>query len=370
VTLKHIKGVRLRASEELASHTYICDLLNVDFPLLSLYSDGRNSWLYLWADTDNESRERWLLFKVGRTDLSGYLQSEVPLKMLVEGASRLLLLEIRAGEAEEREHARERPKPKRYLKSVELGTVVGYVPHEDSLFDPSLTTDLDLAKQIVPSNYEVPIHGDWFESDFEYLFKRYRRLYAFFYATRPRFVKPVQQKLKERLRAPWRGGSSRVNMYGQLARELPAIHALRVSKIEYASPGFVRFEALPEIGDSIQTSTMRFLDYEPIVTQQTSAIKKILDRESLNKEDLSGIPDAALPLDDSARAALLEHCSAIAICLQTEDEFETLRKNSPNLVVYSKAVNSVVRQLHMLALLQRQGMLNFDQLEDPFDIAD
>jgi hypothetical protein len=38
---------------------------------------------------------------------------------------------------------------------------------------------------------------------------------------------------------------------------------------------------------------------------------------------------------------------------------EALRAHSPNIVVYSKAVNSFVRQLMKLAELQRDGMLDF-----------
>ena len=96
-----------------------------------------------------------------------------------------------------------------------------YFPNKDSYFDPDMAPDVDLSQDLLSKKFNVPIAGNWFGRDFEYLFKRYERLYAFFYATQPRFVRTINATLHRVMRAPWRGGYSRVNMFTRLAEVLP-----------------------------------------------------------------------------------------------------------------------------------------------------
>jgi hypothetical protein len=62
------------------------DLVYVDGPVLSLYRDAKENWLYLWCDTDNRTKERWLLFPVSRLNLISFLEKEKPLLSLVQEA--------------------------------------------------------------------------------------------------------------------------------------------------------------------------------------------------------------------------------------------------------------------------------------------
>src|ERR1035438_3484942 len=80
-------------SELLNSHHHICDLIDVEYPVLSLYTDGRRNWMYLWCDK-NALRTRWLLFTVARKLLVAYLQKKQSLKSIVEDAKQLWMLEI------------------------------------------------------------------------------------------------------------------------------------------------------------------------------------------------------------------------------------------------------------------------------------
>lgn len=357
--MKRFEGIRLIAADELASHNYICDLIYVQFSVLSLYTDGRNNWIYLWSDTDSNGRDRWLLFQITRQSLADYLKGQMTMREVVQKAERLLLLETRAGDLEGRRFSQDARMPKRYLREVTQEQIDEYLPTAQSYFDPTLTEDLDLTEEVVPKVYNVPIIGDWFSTDFEYLFKRYQRLYSFFYATRPRFVRTVASKLGELLRAPWRGGYSRLNLFSQLAIEIPAIHTLKIDALKYASPGHVRFEAIPAIGNSIRTATLRYLECEEAITAATKNINKTLKRARLRKENTSELSDTALNLEKKTLDELRKWCRDIAKSLGIVDEAQSLRQHSPNTVVYSKALLSFVRQLSRLAGLQRRKMLNF-----------
>jgi hypothetical protein len=359
--VKDSEHKRLSAKDVLESHTYICDLINVEFPVLSLYSDGRENWLYLWNDTDTRGMDRWFLFKVSRDNLTAYLKGKKSLRSVVDAAPRLLKLEQRAGEWEQPSSAREPRRPRRRLHQIDADFYADQLPDEDSLFDPSMTEDLDLSKDVVPHIYKVPIDGAWFERDFEFLFKRYRRLYSFFYATRPQFVRTVSQKLYRCLRAPWKGGFSRLNLYSYLAQEIPAQHALRVSGIQYASPGYVGFEALPGIGESIQLAVLAYLANEAEVSQASNTISNTLKRTGLATRDVSEFSDEMLGVYDKSLGELRESCSLIGERLRAVNEVRALCEASPNTVIYSKAVNSFVRQVYMLSKLQRDDMLDFSR---------
>jgi hypothetical protein len=356
--MKSVPGKRL-AAELLDSHNHICDLIHVDYPVLSLYSDGRRNWIYLWCDTNQLERHRWLVFPISRSMLVSYLAKTTTMRAAVDDAKRLMMLETRSLGFDVQGPDSDPARPKRYVWSVTLNDVAEYLPAKDSYFDETLTPDLDLTKQVVPTSYDVPITGTWFSKDFEYLFKRYERLYAFFYATRPRFVRTINAGLEELLRAPWTGGYSRVNLYTRLAQQIPGLHSLRVEKLQFASPGAIKFEAVSSIGESIARTTTLYLQNEELIDDAYKKIRKTLTSGKLNKVDLSGRSDIGQFLDARQIADLTQACLAIAKALQVSEEMDALRAHSPNIVVYSKAVNSFVRQLIKLAELQRDEMLDF-----------
>jgi hypothetical protein len=355
--MKAIHNKRIPTSY-LDLHHFVADILRAEYSILSLYTDGRRNWLYLWADiNETDDRHRFLVFRASRPTLIDYLQKKRTLRDLLRGTDAIFVLDQQ--ELEEESPKKGRRLDTRRLWQVQPVDVQEYWPADDSYFDKTLAPDLDLTKELVPERYPVPIKGEWFSRDFEYLFKRYERLYAFFYATRPRFVRTMSTTLYQQLRAPWKGGYSRVNLYARLAERLPALHALRVDRLRYASPGEVEFEAIPKIGESIQNATTSFLDNEDTINELTKKIHRILTSERLNKSDLSVVPDGAIRIETNQLRTLLDSCQEIAQVLKVRNELESLQNLSPNTIVYAKAVASFVRQLSMLARLQRDGMLNF-----------
>ena len=352
------KGSRL-STDLLETHHYICDLVHLEFSLVSLYSDGRRNWIYLWCDTNSADRQRWLVFAISRKALVAYLEKEKSLLNAANNANLLLVLEERTGFHDPDSRDQRKRKPRRYLWQVTPESVAGYLPTTHSFFDPDLAPDLDLNKQVIPTKYDLPISGTWFGRDFEYLFKRYERIYAFFYATRPRVFKTVNESLAKLLRMAWTGGASRVHLYSRLAEIIPGIHSLKVEKLQFASPGDIQFEAIQSIGHSIRLTTLLYIEHEATIEESHKSIKKILTAAHLNKTDLSEFSDQGIRLDERQWEKMIQSCATIGKALQIEEELASLKEHSPNSVVYAKAVNSFVRQVMKLATLQKDDMLNF-----------
>jgi hypothetical protein len=351
-----VQGQRL-SPELLDAHHYVCDLLQAEIPALTLYTDGRDNWMYLWVDTDSARRHRFLLFTASRQDLSEYLKGKITLLRVVQDSERRWLLDETYSPSKAKG---EKDRTTRHLQRIEsLNLVKAYLPTKRSRFDPAMAPDVDLSEDLLPEPFTVPIAGEWFGRDFEFLFKRYERMYAFFYATAPRFVRTINETLHRVLRAPWKGGYSRVNLYTRLAEVLPAQHALKVDKLEFASPGDVKFEAIPSIGKSIAGTTVRYLKHQTIIDTASREITGILRLAKLNRVDLSTRPDSSIPLGKNERDQIAAAIVRIASRLETKEQFAALSQHAPNSVVYAKAVVSFVRQVEKLSSLQDMGMLKF-----------
>lgn len=150
-------------------------------------------------------------------------------------------------------------------------------------------------------------------------------------------------------------------MFTRLAEVLPGQHALKVARLNFASPGDVKFEAIQSIGESIHKKVVMYIKTQPRVDAHARRIKRILTASGFNRRDVSEIPEGAIKIPSSRRAELEEALNGIAEQLNVVNEFEALRAHSPNLVVFAKGAVTFVRQVEKLALLQDQGLLNFSQ---------
>lgn len=354
--MKTLKGTTL-SLENLNSHHHVCDLINVEYPVLSLYTDGRKNWIYLWCDRTAIGLNRWLLFTVSRDNLAKYLKGGSTMLALATASDTHWVLDDSGNDFILERGTSDSRRARRYLRVIDLDQLTEYLPSADSYFDESLTNDLDLSKQIVPQDYELPIEGQWFSVDFQYLFRRYERLYAFFYATKPRFVKSIEGTLTRCLRAPWTGGYSRVNLYQRLYEQIPGIHSLRIHSLKFASPGVIRFEAIPDVGESIQEASRLIIKHGASIDAAFKRVQKIISAGHLNKADLSEVLDSAVLLEQKSLKAIVGDCDLIANTLGIKEQMKMVRDLSPNTVVYGKAVLSFVRQLDKFADLLRRDMI-------------
>ncbi|MBO2977505.1 hypothetical protein [Burkholderia pseudomallei] len=350
----------------LDNHTYICDLLNVEGPVLSLLRDSQRNWLYLWCDTDGQRVQRWLAFPVSRAGLVAYLTKQVPLLPLVQQASQRLVIDAAFQDVFAEDGSHKGRTHHRSIKNVSdaLDQIAEYLPTDDSYFDEELAPDISLAKEVNPTLFEVPIDGQWFLSDLDRFSRVYSQLYAFFYCTKPRFVKNLGGKVRRYLSAPWTGGYSRVNLFEALRGLIPSLHDLQIKKIQYASPGEIEIEALESVGDSISNAVKCYLQAEDSLTEAEKMINQLLGSKRLKRADLSSIRDDQLPLTKDNIDFLFEKKKEIGSALGIEEELALLNEYSPNIVVSMKVLIAMVTRIRRLAAFQSGGLLDLNRAED------
>ena len=60
------------------NHTFVCDIMECEGPLLSLYKDNENLYLYYWYGVNNFFN-RWIISDISKTDLLDLIDGKVSL---------------------------------------------------------------------------------------------------------------------------------------------------------------------------------------------------------------------------------------------------------------------------------------------------
>ncbi len=348
-------GSRVRVSG-LEKHQFVCDLAFIEAPLLSLFRDARHNWFYLWCDTDGIGRDRWLVFQVSRKAFAEYLSCVTSLRSILLTSKEVLCLET--SWREPNESAAEEIKRGRLLSKVSPEEISAYLPSPESFFDATLAPDISLSEQLLPKRYGIAIGGDWFFGDLDRFSRAYAGLYGFFYCTKPRLVSSIRGRLSRALRAPWKGGFSRVNLFEGLARSVPSFHDLQIRKIQYASPGTVEIEALESVGHDIRESVRRYLENTDAIEDQVRRINSALTQGLFKKRNLSKVNDSGLGIADEQIQFFQARVEEIARLLDVESQLKAVKEESPNCVVAAKATLALLTHLKRLAEFENSGMLN------------
>lgn len=345
---------------QLDSHIYIADLLYLDGPLVSLFRDEKRNWLYLWCDTDSESKERWLIFPVLRQGLVKYLKKESTLLDIVKAAPSHWALDysVKVIEDEEKKDSTSRS-VHRSLKNIkDLALIESYLPSTDSYFDDELAPSIAASRELDPTSFDIPIDGDWFIADLERFNKVYAQLYAFFYCSKPQFISDIGRKVRRYLLSPWEGGYSRVNLFEALKRYIPSVHDLEIKRLNYSSPGEIRVEALASVGETVSKTVLLFLKNQEVILDLTKKINLVLSTSNLRKRNVSLLSDESLPLTGNQKVYLKQMQTQIAVILEITNEMEDLTSYAPNLVVSGKVATALVSRIQRLAEFQESGLLD------------
>lgn len=248
--MQRVTGSMARVSA-LGELTWNADLIAFEGPLLSLFQNDRGKDILVsWLDADDKAN-RWACFEVHRSLLNDYLRGDVTLLETFQDANRIYVFDV---------DAKLKRKNVRLVSFSQLPE--DYVPAPDSYLTSEIATDavrtLVLEK---PSEYRIPIDGEWYLEELGTVPRLYQQLYSFHYALeylgRPVIRHKVGHLLSE---LPWKGGFSTVSLFTGLSNVTPSIHKVRVTELQYASPGHIRLELLPSIASSISKAFARLQD--------------------------------------------------------------------------------------------------------------
>ena len=368
-SLTAINGFRESVSF-IDKHSFICDLIDIEGPLLSLYRDQKRNWFYLWCDTNNIDRERWLVFEITRPTFASYLDGSTSLLDCLSISKTIYCLEKHSSSGIANDST---SKVIRSIHRVTFDSIQQYHPSNESYFDPKFAPDLSLNQEILPTRFDVPIGGDWFITDLDKFCKTYSSLYAFFYCTKPRFVSNIVETLRKALTAPWEGGFSRVHLFNRLSRSIPSFHDMRIRQMEYASPGKVVFEALGSVGQDIKNSLDLYILNKDAIEIAAKKINDTLSVLKVRRVDLSKFSNEQIKNFEDEISIFQHSISIIASLLKIEAQLSLVADLSPNSVVAAKATLALLKPIQKLAEYEDNGLLNITgrgALVEGFDSKD
>jgi hypothetical protein len=349
-----IEGNRQKVSM-LDSHEYVCTLIDVEIPILSLYRDQKHNWFYLWCDTNNVDTNRWLVFDVSREQFALYLNKKISLRTVISESSKLLCLDVVIKEEKTKKGD---TRKNRILLEVNVEQIQNYLPAEDSIFDSDYSPDISLEQELMPSKFKVEIGGEWYLGELDKFTKIYHGLYGFLYCVKPRFVTNLGAVLERTLHAPWEGGFSRLNLFDRLVKSIPSFHDTRITRMEYASPGGLTFEALASVDQDIKKIAKKYVLNRTNLLNGIKKVNMFLSKNKLRKENLSKKKDEDIDLIFGEWSTFKKNLLEIVQHLDIENEFENVKKYSPNSIVSSKVLLALVSQISRLVEYEDTGMLN------------
>jgi len=220
-------------------YTWNADLIFFDGPFLSLYrrDAGGQDALFFWLDADNK-KNRWGVVELARSSLRDYLRGQISLRSIIRQADFVYIFNVGV----------------RRRTSIKLLSELPdfYLPKADSFLYPEISTDE--AKALIEedvSTYKLLLSGDdLYVDDLAIIPKLYQQLYSFHYGVGHLDRAAVRDRLVSTVR-DWKGGFSSVHLFNGMKAVIPSIHRARVSNLQYASPGHIGMELLPDMARKI-----------------------------------------------------------------------------------------------------------------------
>lgn len=235
----------------------------------------------------------------------------------------------------------------------------------DSGFFSRSHEDIDIVKlQVADADERFEIDGSWDLGEFSTLYGQIEDVYYILTDIR-RYSNPSSsQKEKNQITSaferPWRGGGSYVGFYDNIANDNLPVARLKVSGIQYNSPGFVKLKAKRESFDSM-IALLQAYSHEPKLTRKSYiALYKFLSFGGFLKA----------PADTVISSVNDEEITKLAKGLEsymTGVSFDTLYEMSgKNTLVAAKVLMSVYRRVEKLFRFFEEGRVSYEGLDvDP-----
>ncbi|WP_110972152.1 hypothetical protein [Pseudomonas huaxiensis] len=209
-----------------------------------------------------------------------------------------------------------------------------------------------------PDRVKLLLDKEWTLEDLAVVSKNYNQLYAFAYSLLPHLSAYRQQQVMTAYaNLPWRGGYSTVNFFHHVFRHIPFDHQPQVTRITYASPGFIELAAILAVCVTVSK----------IVTTVANSIKTANDtytyiRKSMQERKLSQIRADLEEAELQVRT--FEFCEKSSndmmriMGLSPEEAAILDQRSKGNRLMKLKLLMSVYRRVQPLAEKQAQGKLN------------
>lgn len=248
-----IEGQKIDA-RTLSKHQWNADLIEFEGPLLSLYKgESGNDLLYAWLDC-TAIRNRWCIVPVDRKSLRDYLEQQKTLRDLYLESEWIVIF-----------HTGTSSKRSAFLRTSWDRLPDAYLPDVDSYLTPEIATPAaeKLAEEITEA-YFLGLDGELYIDDFSLVPKIYQQLYSFHYGLE-HLDRPAVHGALSKLAGRWTGGFSAVHLFTGLNSVTPSIHRAKVLEVQFASPGHIKLDLLPDLARRIEISAGQIADDESFI---------------------------------------------------------------------------------------------------------
>ncbi|SUD84711.1 Uncharacterised protein [Stutzerimonas stutzeri] len=207
---------------------------------------------------------------------------------------------------------------------------------------------------------KLELDGRWGLEELSETIKDYIQLYGFVYSLTPGLPAAREQEIDYLYsKFPWRGGFSTVNFFSNIFHKIPINLRPEISRIQYASPGFIELKELIVIAGSmaaiVTSVTVSIARIHDIYRQiQKGCIEHELSKINLAQQKLS-LKDDQVKFAKDSSAALVK-----ALGFDSKQEAAIDKRTQGNHVAKLKILLSVYRRVHPLAQKQAEGKLKLN----------
>ncbi|SPO53208.1 conserved protein of unknown function [Pseudomonas sp. JV551A1] len=191
---------------------------------------------------------------------------------------------------------------------------------EEMLPAPRLFNPTPAPRSAAVTRRKIEIDGRWDVADLSLFSDLIRDCYAFGHAllrdTSTLALKQIFQHY------PWRGGGSSLGFFRDLSDNINADELMKVTKMQYASPGFIEFSLRDDVADLIKTLIVEInLPESPAANSYYEAREYLRVRNWLTRSE-DEIPDLSQDEKDRVKAIMDDLCEKFGLIDYRDHIFE------------------------------------------------
>jgi hypothetical protein len=329
------------------SAVYVRTLVYMDEPLLLLLKSYKTNVIALALPSPPE-KAAFIAVTVSLRDLEAYNDGHVDLRYLFTYPSTRLVYTFDLMSMTDN---------KVMMEPLEGKIPVEYLP--SPRFFSSSHTEEEIQAAGPKDTQSLIVDGEWDMPDFGEFYSRYSDVYYFLSASHSFTDESVDTEKKKAIKqtfvhTPFKGGFSYVHFYATLPGAVPRSERLRMDKIKYESPGYVKVNGDAETFAETESLIRSFLGSRTALKEMYSSFHAFLSRGrylAMSAEEFSK-DDAASAYIEAVATSLSEKLSMPNI--------ETVKSLvDANPLAFAKIVLSLYRRLDEASRFFAQGRINF-----------
>ena len=258
--MKTLKGIRWPFSH-FSELEKVRDLMYFDGPLLTHFQNRHGEdFLFYWVDCD-EKLNRWMVVRLDEASILRLVNRVVPIDFVIPKLCRddfVVFIDTADNHAT------------RASTLVAIQDIPQeYLPSEGAYLPeiPSLPSE---------RSYSVLIEGGWSVKELGEFPHVFTKLYSLLYGLDVLHLPRLEN-------FPWRGGFSAMHFFDWAAKRIPSEDRPSVSAIQYASPGFMRFDLHGPTADQVGHCIANYKSKNHSLAAAFSELTAYIRNERLNE---------------------------------------------------------------------------------------